>query len=90
MGSAATAPRADVELKIDGVLTRGQEGQTVAALLMSLGIQAWRLTSSDEPRGAFCGIGVCYDCVVVIDDRPGIKACLTPVRDGMRIVTQRK
>jgi predicted molibdopterin-dependent oxidoreductase YjgC len=83
---AASQPA--VELEIDGATTRASEGQTIAALLISLGIRAWRRTPEGEPRRAFCGIGMCDDCVVTVDGVAGVKACLTPVRYGMQILTR--
>ncbi|WP_083740946.1 (2Fe-2S)-binding protein [Mycobacterium sp. MS1601] len=80
----------EVQLEIDGVVTHASSGQTIAALLISRGTVSWRVTPAGEPRGAFCGIGVCHDCVVTVNGDAGVKACLTPVRDGMQILTQRR
>jgi len=33
----------------------------------------------------FCGMGVCFVCLVTVDGRPGVRACLEPVRDAMRV-----
>jgi hypothetical protein len=56
----------------------------VAAALTAAGVRAWRTTRRQErPRGLFCGIGVCFDCLLTIDGRPAQRACLVPVRDGM-------
>ncbi|MGW7072385.1 (2Fe-2S)-binding protein [Streptomyces sp. NPDC054855] len=64
-------------------------GQTVAAVLWSAGITAWRTTRrSGEPRGVFCGIGVCFDCLVVVNGRANQRACLVPATPGDDIRTQ--
>lgn len=89
MEAGGTVP-AEVELDIDGISTRAPAGQTIAAFLLSRGFYSWRLTAKGEPRGAFCGIGICHDCLVTVDGVAGVKACQVPVRDGMRIVTQRR
>ena len=89
MASEPATP-AEVDVQIDGAATRALEGQTVAALLTSSGTPGWRRTSGEELRGAFCGIGMCNDCVVTVDGVARVKACLMPVRDGMRILTQGK
>ncbi len=47
-----------------------------------------RSTTTGEPRGLFCGMGVCYECVVVVDGVPQTRACMTWVRDGMVVQTQ--
>ncbi|HEU4568236.1 MAG TPA: (2Fe-2S)-binding protein [Marmoricola sp.] len=64
-------------------------GQTVGAALTAAGIRSWRTTRVEgRPRGLFCGIGVCFDCLVVADGRPNQRACLLLARDGMRLSTQ--
>ena len=52
------------------------EGETVAAALTAAGITALRRARDGRPRGVFCGMGVCYECLVTVDGRPGQQACL--------------
>jgi D-hydroxyproline dehydrogenase subunit gamma len=40
-----------------------------------------------QPRGLFCGMGICFDCLVEIDGRTGVRACIESVRAGMRVET---
>ena len=47
-----------------------------------------RHTVGGEPRGVFCGMGVCFDCLVVVDGVPNTRACTTWVRDGMQVARQ--
>lgn len=76
-------------LTFDGQPLEFRPGQTVGAALMAAGILSWRRTARrGDPRGLFCGIGVCFDCLVSVDGVPNQRACLTPARDGMRITTQ--
>ncbi len=64
-------------------------GQTVAAALIAHGIRSWRTTRvAGRRRGLFCGIGVCFDCLVVVDGRPNVRACLEPVRAGALVEPQ--
>jgi hypothetical protein len=64
-------------------------GQSVGAALMAAGIRSWRSTRiAARPRGLFCGIGICFDCLVVADDRPNQRACLLPARPGLQVRTQ--
>lgn len=54
-------------------------GQTIGAALISAGILSWRSTRVyGRPRGVFCGIGVCFDCLITVDGRPNVRACLEP------------
>jgi len=65
------------------------EGISVAAALIAAAkALAFRhAPRTGEPRGLFCGMGVCFDCLVTVDDRTGVRSCMTTVTDGMRIVT---
>jgi aerobic-type carbon monoxide dehydrogenase small subunit (CoxS/CutS family) len=55
---------------------------------MAEGVVALRHTPGGAPRGVFCGMGVCFDCLVVVDGVPNTRACMTPVAEGMRIQRQ--
>ncbi|MFI6494662.1 (2Fe-2S)-binding protein [Streptomyces sp. NPDC050564] len=74
---------------LDGREVEALPCQTVAAALWTAGVASWRSTrGAGRPRGVFCGIGVCFDCLVTVNDRPNQRACLVPVRPGDRIRTQ--
>ncbi|MFE7900335.1 (2Fe-2S)-binding protein [Streptomyces sp. NPDC057424] len=73
----------------DGRPVQALPGQTVAAVLWTAGVTSWRSTRGQgRPRGVFCGIGVCFDCLVTVNGRPNQRACLVPVRPGDAIGTQ--
>lgn len=73
-----------VRVTFAGRTLEASEGQSVAAALTAAGVRSWRITRRGaRPRGLFCGIGTCFDCLLTIDGRPGQRACLVPVRDGM-------
>ncbi|MDK3258270.1 (2Fe-2S)-binding protein [Blastococcus capsensis] len=64
-------------------------GQSVGAALMAAGIRSWRTTRVEgRLRGLFCGIGMCFDCLLVLDGRPNERACLVPADTGMRVESQ--
>jgi predicted molibdopterin-dependent oxidoreductase YjgC len=74
----------------DGYPMSACDGETVAAALLAAGRRAFRFTErGGRPRGFFCGMGVCLDCLVRIDGRPNARACQIPVAEGMRVETQR-
>ena len=85
-GLARGAP---VQLTVDGRCRRGYLGETVAAVLMADDDLELRTTASGEPRGLFCGMGVCFDCLVIIDGVPNTRACVTWAADGMVVNRQR-
>ena len=79
----------DVSITIDGVPFTARTGDSVAAALLVSGRLACRTTTvTGAARGPFCMMGVCFDCLVTIDDRPNQQGCLIAVVAGMRIATQ--
>ena len=69
----------------DGVPVRGYAGESIAAALLAGGITSLRRSpAGDAPRGAFCWMGICQECTVVVDGRRR-PACRTPVRDGSSV-----
>ncbi len=78
-----------VTITFDGRKLMALEGEPIAAALLANGIKKFRYSSKrKEPRGLFCGIGQCTDCVMEVDGVPNVRTCVTPVRDGMRVNTQ--
>ncbi|WP_037680904.1 (2Fe-2S)-binding protein [Streptomyces griseus] len=86
---ARARPGTPFTLTFDERRIEALPGQTVAAALWSAGITSWRTTRDEgRPRGVFCGIGVCFDCLVTVDGRPNQRACLVPAESGAEIRTQ--
>lgn len=78
-----------ITVQVDGRPVAAYAGETVAALLLAEGIRTFRHTSKlGQPRSIFCGIGICYDCLVTIDGVPNIRACMTPLAPDMAIETR--
>ncbi|MEX0713895.1 MAG: (2Fe-2S)-binding protein [Pirellulales bacterium] len=78
-----------MEFTFDGQSIQAYDGETIAAALLAAGVRALRTTAGRrEPRGVFCNMGACFDCLVQVDGRSNIQACLTPVREGMRVESQ--
>ena len=72
-----------ITFTFDGEEVQAQPGQTVAAALLAARHRTLRHTRVEQaPRGLFCGIGACFDCLVVHNGVPGTRACLTPVAQG--------
>ena len=78
-----------VRFTYDGKTMEGREGEPVAMALKAAGVQIHRYTrKKHEPRGIFCAIGRCTDCVMVVDGVPNVRTCVTPLKEGMRVETQ--
>ncbi len=77
-------------ITVDGKEVQAIEGEPIAAALLSAGIKKFRETQKHhKPRGVFCAIGQCTDCVMIVDGVPNVRTCITPVKNGMVIDTQK-
>src|SRR5258708_10185010 len=74
-----------VRLRFDGRDIEALPGETVAAALAAADIVAAGQARSGAPGGPFCGMGVCFACMVTVDGRPSQRACLTKVEAGMDV-----
>lgn len=73
----------------DGAVVSALDSDTVASALIAAGHRVFATAPQDgSPRGGYCFIGRCSDCLMVVDGQPGTMACITPVREGMRVETQ--
>ncbi len=79
---------ATVEIVVDGAPAAVPAEGTVASALLALGRDAFRKTPTrGADRGPFCMMGVCFDCLVMIDGVANRQSCLVPVRAGMCVET---
>ena len=80
----------DVVISVDGARVTAQAGDSVAAALLAAGLTPTRTTPvSGAPRAPYCMMGVCFECLVTVDDVGNRQGCLIPVREGMRVETQK-
>jgi predicted molibdopterin-dependent oxidoreductase YjgC len=78
-----------INIQFDGRWIRAKKGEMILAALLAEGIIINRFTERyKEPRGLFCGIGLCTDCSMVVNGRPNVRTCITPVAEGMVVHTQ--
>ena len=78
-----------VTIMVDGKEMQAKEGEMILAALIANGKIINRYTAKrKEPRGLFCGIGQCTDCAMVVNGKPNVRTCVTPVKEGMVIETQ--
>ncbi|MBP3263451.1 (2Fe-2S)-binding protein [Pseudobutyrivibrio sp.] len=78
-----------IRFTFDGKEVEGYEGEPIAAALKAAGLMVHRYTKKEhKPRGIFCAIGRCTDCVMVVDGIPNVRTCITPLKSGMDVRTQ--
>jgi len=76
-----------IDIVVNGKPTSVQAGATVAAALLNGGVYRLRESVVGEARGPVCGMGICYECRVTINDVSQQRACLSVVEPGMRVET---
>ena len=80
-----TSERPDVAFTFAGVRIVAKAGDSIAMALWAAGQVALRRSSLEgAPRGVLCNMGICYECLVVVDGAT-VRACTTLVADGMRV-----
>ena len=77
-----------VEIDIDGEKVIAPVGATVAAAILNSGRSALRQSVTGEPRSAVCGMGVCFECRVTVNNVPHVRSCMTLCEAGMEIRTK--
>lgn len=74
----------------DGTAVPFTAGQSVGAALLAARVRSWRTTRQEgRPRGIFCGIGVCFDCLVTVDGVPNRRACMVRAERGLEVRTEK-
>jgi hypothetical protein len=82
-------PGGDLTIWFDGQAIPARTGDSVAVALLAGGVTATRTTPvSGAPRGPYCMMGACFDCLAEVDGRANVQTCMIPVRDGMRVKRQ--
>ncbi len=75
-----------IELLVDGEVVTAYAGETIAGALTAAGRRVFRHTEkTGSPRGVFCGIGICFDCLVTVEGVGRVRSCMVEVRPGMKV-----
>ncbi len=81
----STGQEKEITFYVNGRPTHARRGETIQAALISAGYRQIRTSKTKQPRGVFCGMGVCYECLVTVDNGPWKQACVTIVEEGMEV-----
>lgn len=75
-----------ISFTFDGKKYEGVEGDTIASALLANCIRTLRVhEETGTPRGIYCNIGHCFECRVTVNGKEGVRACITPLEEGMVI-----
>ena len=70
---------------------KGLKNESLAAALLANGVRTLRVhEETGAPRGIYCNIGHCFECRVTVDGQQGVRACLTPIHEGMTVKSGEK
>lgn len=68
---------------INGVAALAYPGETLATVMLASGLRVFRHTTlKGQPRGLYCGMGICYECLVTHNGKPNVRACQTLAQPG--------
>lgn len=87
MTAERAAADAEVTLLLDGEQVRVPAGRTLAAAMLERGIAVLGRTPDGGVRGLYCGMGSCCCCLVEVEGRGAVRACLEPVAEGLVVTT---
>jgi len=75
-----------VTLCVNGREIPAYKGETLLAALIAAGYKSLKHSPlQGESRGALCGMGVCFECIVSVNGVPNIRSCMTEVEDNMKV-----
>ncbi len=76
-------------VSVDGRQVIAYAGETISTVLIAAGLRPFRRTSlGGEPRALYCGMGLCYDCLISLNGRRNVRACITLARPGDQVGRQ--
>ena len=76
-------------IQVDDELLVAYQGETLATVILSSGRKTMRRTlKNNEPRGFYCGMGICNECLVKLEDGSRVRACQTLAKPSMKIRTE--
>lgn len=77
------------EIEVDGEKVLAYEGETIAAALLAAGKQTCHWTKiKKQPRGIYCGMGICMGCAMIVNGRPNTLICQAMAAPNCKVRTQ--
>ena len=76
----------ELNIAINGQSHKVAQGTSVVVAVMVAGLTC-RRSVAGEVRGPVCGMGVCMECRLTVDGKPGVRSCQVMCAEGMEITT---
>lgn len=83
----AETQRPALDFHFDGTARRGLAGDSVLTAILCATGALRRAEFGPEARAGFCLMGACQDCWIWQEEGPRLRACSTPLRAGMRLLS---
>ena len=75
-----------VDITVNGKTVRALRGEPLASALMAAGFVTMRHTlKTGAPRGMYCGMGICFECLVKLNGQGFVRACMAKVEPGLEV-----
>jgi D-hydroxyproline dehydrogenase subunit gamma len=81
----AETDRPAVSFVLDGAPTAALEGDTLLTAILARDGYLRASEFGDGFRAGFCLMGACQDCWVNVEGRGRMRACTTPITEGLRV-----
>jgi len=79
-------PKKEITFYLEDKVIKAFEGDSIASALWANNIKVFRYSKKyHEPRGFFCGIGLCNSCIMIVNGIPNVRTCIYPVREGLHV-----
>ena len=80
----------EIKFTFEDMEVVGYEGDTIASALHDLDVKTLSYSiKKDRPRGFYCAIGNCASCNMIVDGKPNVRTCITPLKKGIVVERQR-
>ncbi len=79
---------ARLEFSFEDQVISAEPGDSIAAALAASGVLKLGQTRTGRERAVFCGMGTCQECLVTVDGKRSVRACMTEVTGGMVVSKQ--
>ena len=77
------------EIEVDGEKITAYQGETIAAAFLAAGKKTCRRTKvKNQPRGIYCGMGICMGCAMIVNGKPNTMVCQTMATPDCEVQTQ--
>lgn len=83
----AIQPPSTITISLNGTSIQVPAGAMASTVFLTAEVPC-RVSVTKEPRGALCGIGICFECRATVDGVIHRRTCQTPCHEGMRLETQ--